>query len=298
MRKHSCQVHNVARRFGNPLRQDPTRTVMVRKAYISEVNRRFRRLRMDVWDFMVTKDALALKDRKSFFTANVQPREFEFRSSADKVKTFNDWFKQQMDAQILSPSPGTPIDKPWTAKYTESAYRRGLTNAYLASKQPALDEAAGVGEMSQEAFLKSSFGAPEATSKIKLLATRAFEDLKGVTSAMGSKMNGILAQGIADGKGAEAIAREMTKSVAKLTKTRALVIARTEVIRAHAEGQLDAFKKLNVKKLGLKAEWSTAGDDRVCPQCAPLEGKVYTLKQAAGLIPAHPQCRCSWLPHV
>ena len=40
----------------------------------------------------------------------------------------------------------------------------------------------------------------------------------------------------------------------------------------------------------MQAEWSTAGDDRVCPECASLEGKVYTLDEIEGLIPVHPNC--------
>ena len=44
------------------------------------------------------------------------------------------------------------------------------------------------------------------------------------------------------------------------------------------------------------AEWSTAGDDRVCPLCGPLEGSVMTVKEARGLLPRHPNCRCAWIP--
>jgi SPP1 gp7 family putative phage head morphogenesis protein len=43
-------------------------------------------------------------------------------------------------------------------------------------------------------------------------------------------------------------------------------------------------------------ELVTAGDLRVCPMCQGLNGKVYTIKEARGLIPVHPQCRCAWVP--
>jgi len=79
-------------------------------------------------------------------------------------------------------------------------------------------------------------------------------------------------------------------------QSRALTIARTEIIRAHAEGQLDTFEKLKVEKLGVMAEWSTAGDDRVCGLCSDLEGVVITVREARGIIPRHPNCRCTYVP--
>ena len=56
------------------------------------------------------------------------------------------------------------------------------------------------------------------------------------------------------GDGPRVIARGVKKNVATITKRRALVIARTEVIGAHAEGQLVSFEKLVVKELGLMAK--------------------------------------------
>ena len=74
------------------------------------------------------------------------------------------------------------------------------------------------------------------------------------------------------------------------------MIARTEVIAAHAEGQLDAYSVLGVKQVKVQAEWLTAGDDLVCPLCADLDGEVMSIDEARGLIPRHPLCRCAWKP--
>lgn len=284
----------------NPLAVDPTRTLTIRRAFIAEMNKAFKKLRGHVNDFMVVKDALGLGLRKSLvpferisgMAANVQPREYEFRTDSQKLTAFNDWFKQQVEADVLSPDPGTPVGTPWTTEYVESAYKKGQINAYLSTKQTGSD----IGDMSQEEFLRSSFGAPESTSKVQLLATRTFENMKGVTETMKTQMNQILAQGIADGSSPVNIAREMNSTISGLTRTRALTIARTEVIHAHAEGQLDAFTKLGISELGIKAEWSTAGDDRVCEECAKLEGQTFTIEEARGLIPYHPNCRCTWIP--
>ncbi len=77
---------------------------------------------------------------------------------------------------------------------------------------------------------------------------------------------------------------------------RAQILARTEIIRAHAEGQLQEFENWKVLQVNVKAEWITAGDNRVCPQCADLEGSIFTIEVARGMIPLHAQCRCAWIP--
>ena len=305
----------------NGLRADPTRTSLERRRFIADLRRRFAALKKDVWEFMVTQDALglgaptesltlrrelsgstiALNDRSDDVVTTLaapQPGEFRFRTSAAKVQAFRDWLNGQIQARVLSPARGESRSRPWTARYIDSAYRKGRGRAFTAARglSAALEEA--FTERERDRFLRAAFNAPELLSKVELLATRAFEDLRGVTAQMSTQMNRILAQGIADGKGPVAIAREMNKTVDGLTKKRALVIARTEVVHAHAEGQLDGFEELGIDELGVLAEWSTAGDDRVCPQCEELEGKTFTVEEARGMIPVHPQCRCAWTPKI
>jgi len=298
-----CAAHSperLIRNAKNPLRMDPTRTLMIRKKFMLEIRKTFANLKRELRKFLLTLDALGLdaRDRVPFekLVGNISPREYEFRTDAQKLTIFNEWFRKQVEANVLSPDPGTPHGQPWTTEFVESAYKRGLTNAYLSSKEGKLLAAAGVGEQTQEQFLRSAFGAPEVMSKIQMLGTRAWEGMNGITATMGSRMNLILAQGMADGSGAQEIAKDMFEAIDSLSNSRAMTIARTEVINAHAEGQLDAFTKLGVEDLGVKAEWSTAGDDRVCEECEPMEGQIFSVEEARGLIPLHPNCRCTWIP--
>ena len=312
-------IHNVAR---NSLRVDPTRTGLIRKQFQAEILRRLKAIRDDVREFLVELDALGLdsisgagnpsgllgpsrgikiglsegSNSRPTIHARPQPREFQFRTSAAKLKAFRDWLQDQIEARVFIPEGGT-LGKPWTAKYIESAYKRGRFSAFAKAKGKQAIFEPGFTEKEAEMFMKA-FTSSERTSKIELLATRALEELRGVTSVMAQKMNRVLATGMAEGRGATSIAREISTEVKGISKTRALMIARTETINAHAEGTLDAFKELGVEDVGLMAEWSTAGDSRVCPQCSAMEGKKFSLKEARGLIPAHPNCRCAWIPFV
>jgi SPP1 gp7 family putative phage head morphogenesis protein len=79
---------------------------------------------------------------------------------------------------------------------------------------------------------------------------------------------------------------------------RAEILARTEIIRAHHLGTIQEYRNQGLLNIVVKAEWKTAGDDRVCTKCASLEGKVFTLDEIEPMIPAHPNCRCIALPYV
>jgi SPP1 gp7 family putative phage head morphogenesis protein len=149
----------------------------------------------------------------------------------------------------------------------------------------------------QAVFLRDTFASPVAIEQVQSLATRAFEEMKGLSAYEKTQLNRILADGMVDGSGAAEVARDMVDQIDGMTRTRALMIARTEIVRAHAEGQLDAFQAMGMEELGMEAEWSTADDDAVCDDCQDAaDESPYTIDEARGMIPLHPNCRCAWIP--
>jgi SPP1 gp7 family putative phage head morphogenesis protein len=79
--------------------------------------------------------------------------------------------------------------------------------------------------------------------------------------------------------------------------TAAELIARTEANRAYNEGNLDALKQAGVER----AQWLLASD--ACPVCVELAetapgeklGKIMPIDEASGELPAHPNCRCTFI---
>ena len=278
----------------NALRIDPTRTIMLRRAFVADMNRRFQKLIKSIKQIVVIDDVFGLKEN-SPLKLNLEKQAWKFNTDAQKVEAFQAWLKQAEDASILTtPKAG---DR-WTDEYIYSAYRKGHMRAYADLHKEALAEKPDYYFGTRDQFLESAFNAPEIKSKLQLLYTRTFTELKGITAAIDQQLSRQLAEGLANGWGVEKIAREIDKSISTINRTRARVLARTEIIRAHSEGQLDAFEKLGVEEVGLMAEWSTAGDDRVCDLCGPKEGETMTVEEARGQIPFHPNCRCTWIPSV
>ena len=41
--------------------------------------------------------------------------------------------------------------------------------------------------------------------------------------------------------------------------------------------------------------WVTARDEKVCFICGTMDGVKFDIRDAEGLLPAHPYCRCQWV---
>ncbi len=278
----------------NQLRRDPSRTTLLQKRFVADMVRRFKSLAKEIEKLIIKDDAFGLTD-STLIQFNVEQQVWRFQTNPQKVRSFRVWLGKQVRAGILTVEPGFE-SRPWTAPYIDSAYKKGVVRSYTeVNKANLLGKPESFLDSKQQ-FLNQTFAASETTQKIELLYERAFTELEGVTSTMDQQLSRILASGLSEGRSPRQIARTMVQQVTKLTNVRAKAIARTEIIRSHAEGQLDSFERLGVKELKLLAEWQTAGDERVCPECEQLEGVVMTVDEARGLLPRHPNCRCIWLP--
>jgi SPP1 gp7 family putative phage head morphogenesis protein len=306
------QAHNAARpgrdgrrdrpgagRSVRPVRRlDPTRTGQLRQAFARELRKRFRKIKGDVYQFVVTDDHLGLAANVTTNAPTVGagvPGRFSFTTDPEKLAAFRDWLRQRFQSELLGRS-----DRELWQRYVAEGFRRGAGRAFDDAKRADVvattavrgeDYAAG----GRDEFLRSAFGRPETAEKAKLLAARSFDDLKNVTEDVATKMGRVLTDGLVAGENPRQIAADLD-DVLDIGAARAELIARTEIIRAHAEGQLDAFDRLGVTELGVEVEWSTAGDDRVCPECEDMDGKTFSVAEAHGMIPLHPNCRCAFIP--
>lgn len=229
--------------------------------------------------------------------SNAPKHKFQFLSTSAQQQAFLAWLKKQVQFRIMG-NTVEQIEKAWWTQYAEAGYRQGAGRAFDDVQQKATGKA-GVGDFyqgSKDEFLRSSFGRPVQVERIKILASRTYQDLVGINEAMATGISRSLLDGLVRGDNPRTIADDIEENVEGIGAYRAETIARTEIIRAHAEGQLDALEAMGVEQVGVMVEWSTAGDDRVCSLCEELEGVVLKLSEAHNKIPFHPNCRCSFLP--
>jgi SPP1 gp7 family putative phage head morphogenesis protein len=144
----------------------------------------------------------------------------------------------------------------------------------------------------QGAFLR-----PVHADRAGLIYTRAYNELEGITAQMSAAISRTLAQGIIEGRSPREMAKKLAERI-DISAKRARVIARTEVIRAHADATLNSYAEAGLEGVTIESEFSSTDDNKRCPKCANLEGSVYTIEDARGVIPVHPNCRCAWSPVV
>ena len=229
----------------------------------------------------------------------VENQRFAFQSTPQQVQAFNAWLQTQIQADIITTTAAQAENAYWT-KYVQQGYEKGVGRAFDDANVARRAQAGGSQQLgfiegTREQFLQSAFAQPVAIDKVKILAGRVFTELNNVTTSMATTMSRTLVDGLARGDNPRKIARDLNKAVG-IGRTRSRAIAQTEIIRAHAEGQLDAMEQMGMEKVGVRVEWSAAGDDRTCPRCLDLDGVVLKLKEARGIIPRHVNCRCTFIP--
>lgn len=301
-------------------RSDPTRTKTARNRFAQHLRGRWDAISYHLRRGLIENDALGLDagDGSLSLTANVETDpsitpgtgELARDTTAETAEAFAEWLDDAIDQEILAEYDGD--------RYIRKGAERGIAFADARLREEGVD----VPDDGVQAALRR----PVHRDKLELMFERAYEELQGVTQATAQQLRRELTEGLAQGLNPRDIARRLTDRVEAIGKTRATVLARTEVIRTHTESTLDRYEQIAGDDVGIvvQAELSTAGDNRVCPVCAALEGRtqeralsIDEVRQGtftfdpddAEIIdslrgefpqapPIHPQCRCVLLPVV
>lgn len=276
---------------------DPTRTTLLRQRFVRAMDKGFDALKKAVIQLVEKEDAFGLKAKSHDPNSLVTHTRYQALTQPQQLAAFKRWVQGQIDSGILK---GVDTGAPnWLEQYIREAYEKGAGRSfddYMAKYKDYYGKPQDYYAGTKGEFMRSAFRTPASEERVRLLASRTYTDLKGVTDAMSTKMNRVLTDSIIQGRSPRDTARALAKEVEGIGKNRARTIARTETIRAHADGQLEALKKLGVEEVGVMVEWSTASDDLVCDLCADMDGAVLRIQDAGILIPRHPNCRCAWLP--
>lgn len=289
------------------LKQDPTRTASIVRAYEKDIVGRMKRLAKRIREVVVDDDCFGLVNKMTVFeqdrkdpVANVflgkelvKNERFVFSTTEEKVAAFMDWLSDEVDEGILEVTKrdGRKIvaRNAWQDTYVRSTYQKGLDQSNAALLK------AGIQTGVTSSTIGHLFYRPFHADRVGVIYTRNFNQLRGITDAMDQGISRVLAEGMSKGLNPAQIAKNITEKVQNIGIIRGRVLARTEVINAHAEATLNLFQEYGLNNVAIKAEWSTAGWG-VCPKCIDEEGTVYTVEKARGLIPFHPNCRCCWIP--
>lgn len=264
---------------------DPTRTATLRRQYAQKLRGRFSAINTEIRAAVKDRDFFGLSDTEQLAPQDPSPLPpYPFDRDDQKIERFEDWLREQLDRGVLE-----TIQR-GENEYIRSAYRRGITHA-----DSELNKA---GVTVPEADLEAAFAVGVREETLQRLYTRNYAALQGIADETAKQISEEITSGFARGIGPREMGDNITNRVDAVGKTRATTLARTEVINAYAEGSLDRYERLGVEEVTGEVEWLATGDRRTCAVCASLEGSRYSLEDARGRLPQHPNCRCCWLPVV
>ena len=120
------------------------------------------------------------------------------------------------------------------------------------------------------------------------IAERSLTLAKSINKTTLEALRRELALGFEAGESIQQLTKRIEGYFEGNARMRAEMVSRTEVISAFNEGHLHRYELEGVDK----SEFYAAPD--ACEECLPLDGQVYITKEAHGIIPVHPNCRCRW----
>jgi len=265
---------------------DPTATTTLRNEYSQRLRGVWARINAQAREDVTDRDVFALRSEGALAAARPPDpiHDLRFESDDRKIESFRDWLGEQARKgrlEVFTRDENT---------YIRSAYEKGVRHADENLRKQGVEL--------PEQDLQAMFNRPIHSDQLQTLFTRTLTEWEGVVSATEQQIARELSDGLAQGENPTKIARRISDRIDNIGKTRSTTLARTEIIRSHADATLNRYDELSVDEVAGEAEFSTAGDSRVCPICRSLDGNVYTIEAARGLIPVHSRCRCTFLPVV
>lgn len=292
---------------------DPTGTRGLRSRMRATLRLRWNAMRIHTRDIILTHDLLQLSGG-----GLIPVKAPATQMGANKVQAFQRWFDHALQADVLGG------DGSLMQPFIRSAYQDGVSyaSAQLGRRimsgqaqhredtlfQLAVVELQGIIEaVSQQAVREvanglllnmkpmaivrkiwdriDKIGVTRTSVMCDLMVVKAFNDATlDCYEAAGVKSVGIIAEAIVKPKIADAARKGPGSRISRRRPPSKRTIQR---IRAVAQAQ-EQLKKVNIR---------TAGDDDVCPVCEAIaEDGPYLIDTARSLIPAHPRCRCAFIP--
>ena len=129
---------------------------------------------------------------------------------------------------------------------------------------------------------------------IEYFKTKPLLVSESISERLHARLKNELIDGVARGLSIPSL-RENVRSIFKnFTTYEADRLARTEITNASTWGRINQMRGEG------RTKWKfyTSLDERVCPECAPLHGKVFDIDDLEFKPPVHPNCRCTVLTTV
>lgn len=133
---------------------------------------------------------------------------------------------------------------------------------------------------------------------IEWIQKYSFDLLGGYSQSKKNELRSKLGYALLTGDGNKARVRDIIQKTLNTNKSKSEEIAQTELSMAYNNGTIRRMKEFNkISMNNMKKYWhgfKYSAD--TCEYCRDRIGSVYDIDDDSESLPAHPRCRCAWLP--
>jgi SPP1 gp7 family putative phage head morphogenesis protein len=278
----------------------PTRTKTVTQRFEQNLRGALRRINAAIKRAVIEEDIFGLANDGTDTLAVDSPPPLRTENNARKTVLFIQWLREQLDTGLLE------VVQRNENPYIRSAYAQGIRLATSQLQERGIDPATvDIAEIVEQGNFNRG---------LQVLFTRTYDFLEDTADELVREVRDELMEGFSRGESPREMADRISDRVDSVGKSRATMIARTEIIHAHSEAAVQRYEDVSERQdanIGLRHVGRlTANDARVCPACRRLEDSVFTFDEFRSAtfefrgtvyrvgIPSHPHGRCAPMPQV
>lgn len=295
---------------------DPTGTARIRRRFNETLAIHWRRVRVMVRQALVEQNILGLAVGKPTHSAAVGA----MLGGVPKVQIFQRWIDSVLGSMVLE-NDGT-----FVRPFIRQGYDAGVLHAEqeLGSKVAVTSSVDRVGTLSTLAFVELQ-GICEAVSQqavrvvtngllVEASASKLSRQIQDIIDKVGVTRSvamvellvvKVFGEATLDVYESAGIARvgliPEAKAVRRIGDARKTGPgSRSSRLRTPSSSTIGRIQRLEASFEGVgRVNVETAEDDKVCPICEDIaDGGPYSINRARALIPAHPRCRCIFVPVI
>ena len=216
------------------------------------------------------------------------------RTAAQRVKSIADWDRIREQGVIILKPPLLEL----LSEGGKAVVERGMLKqerfdpiGESAVSWTTAHSANLVAEITQETMLgiKDVIATGLDAGKSIPTIARELRPIVGLNSQYAGAVANFQTKLLEEGVAASKAAAKAETYANRLHRRRATTIARTETAFALTEGQRQGYGQMGIGKL------ERVEDPDCCDICAEFNGRIYTIAEAEGVLPEHPNCEGTWI---
>ena len=180
---------------------------------------------------------------------------YEYQLDAQRYNSINLFLQQLLYDDLLDNQQGVFTNRWWLNANLTSAYTDGASDALQSSKNIAVAEIVGqeISQKVRSTQLEQIVFSQGFQSRVALIQSRVFEEMKGLSDNTKVDLANTLARGMAAGQGVKSLTKDVMKRV-DVSHSRSKRIVRTEILNAYRTATAAETDVINEDVYG-DSEW-------------------------------------------